>query len=156
MSGTRWCDNCGWWVVGEHGPDVCGEFKKSAGVRSAQGGDMSDSGRAVRYKCIFCEEWVTEEHEQWMCSTARDARLNELLMTKPAEPEKVDHPAHYGGDTPYEAIKVIEAWGLGFSLGNCVKYISRAGKKESENELRDLSKARWYLDRYIKKLEAGQ
>jgi hypothetical protein len=44
--------------------------------------------------------------------------------------EAVNHPAHYGGaDNPYEAIKVIEAWSLGFCLGNTVKYISRAGKK---------------------------
>ena len=46
--------------------------------------------------------------------------------------ESVNHPPHYGGDTTYEAIKVIEAWGLDFHLGNVVKYISRAGKKGSE------------------------
>jgi len=67
--------------------------------------------------------------------------------------EAVDHPTHYGGDTVYEAIKVIEAWGLGFSLGNCVKYISRAGKKGSAIE--DLKKARWYLDREISRIEAN-
>jgi len=62
--------------------------------------------------------------------------------------EAVNHPAHYGGaDNLYEAIKVIEAWGLGFSLGNCVKYISRAGKKGSR--LEDLQKALWYLQREI-------
>ena len=62
--------------------------------------------------------------------------------------ESVDHPAHYGGaDNPYEAIKVIESWGLGFHLGNAVKYISRAGKKG--NAVEDLEKARWYLDREI-------
>lgn len=61
----------------------------------------------------------------------------------------VDHPAHYGGDTTYEAIKVIEAWGLGFHLGNAVKYISRAGKKGDRRE--DLLKARWYLDREIER-----
>lgn len=66
--------------------------------------------------------------------------------------EAVDHPAHYGGaDNPYEAIKVIEAWGLGFNLGNAVKYISRAGKKDEL--LQELKKARWYLDREISKLE---
>jgi hypothetical protein len=44
--------------------------------------------------------------------------------------EQIHHPEHYGGkDNPYEAIKVIEAWNLGFCLGNTVKYISRAGKK---------------------------
>jgi hypothetical protein len=66
--------------------------------------------------------------------------------------ETVDHPAHYGGaDNPYEAIKVIEAWDLGFCLGNTVKYISRAGKKHP-NRLEDLRKARWYLDREIAQL----
>lgn len=46
----------------------------------------------------------------------------------------IDHPDHYGGkDNPYEAIKVIEAWDLGFCLGNAVKYISRAGKKNGES-----------------------
>ena len=68
--------------------------------------------------------------------------------------EAVDHPQHYGGkDNPYEAIKVIEAWDLGFHLGNTVKYISRAGKKASAQEIEDLKKARWYLDRKIAKLE---
>lgn len=65
--------------------------------------------------------------------------------------ETIDHPAHYGGDTPYEAIKVIEAWGLGFALGNAVKYISRAGRKG--DRLDDLRKARWYLDREIANAE---
>lgn len=67
--------------------------------------------------------------------------------------EQVDHPQHYGGaDNPYEAIKVIEAWKLGFSLGNAVKYISRAGKKDGSPVLEDLKKARWYLDREIQRL----
>jgi hypothetical protein len=68
--------------------------------------------------------------------------------------EAVNHPAHYGGaDNPYEAIKVIEAWGLGFCLGNTVKYISRAGRKAAAPTLQDLKKARWYLDREISNLE---
>lgn len=67
--------------------------------------------------------------------------------------EAVDHPAHYGGrDNPYEAIKVIEAWGLGFCLGNTIKYISRAGRKYIDNELEDLEKAQWYLARRIEQL----
>ena len=37
---------------------------------------------------------------------------------------------HYGDKAdPYEAIKVIRAWGLNFSLGNVLKYVARAGKK---------------------------
>lgn len=66
--------------------------------------------------------------------------------------ENVNHPDHYGGENNiYEAIKVIEAWSLGFNLGNCIKYISRAGKKG--DYLEDLKKARWYLDREISNVE---
>lgn len=65
----------------------------------------------------------------------------------------VEHPAHYGGDTTYEVIKVIEAWGLGFVLGNVVKYVARAGKKPGNSELQDLKKARDYINKRIEKLE---
>ena len=68
--------------------------------------------------------------------------------------EMVKNPEHYGGaENPYEAIKVIENWGLDFHLGNTVKYISRAGKKDPTKEIEDLKKAMFYLDRKIKNLE---
>jgi len=71
--------------------------------------------------------------------------------------EHVNHPTHYGGkNNVYEAIKVIDDWELGFSLGNTVKYISRAGKKESDKELQDLKKAMWYLQHHIEELEKKQ
>ena len=70
--------------------------------------------------------------------------------------ESIDHPDHYGGkDSPYEAIKVIEAWGLGFCLGNAVKYIARAGKKDPAKHVEDLEKARWYLDREIARVQTA-
>ncbi len=60
------------------------------------------------------------------------------------------NPAHYkrGG---MEAIDVIEAFELGYHLGNLIKYVLRAGHKD--NILIDLQKARWYLDREIANLE---
>lgn len=65
----------------------------------------------------------------------------------------IDHPLHYGGESNvYEAIKVIEAWELGFNLGNAVKYVSRAGKKG--DRLEDLKKAKWYLEREIQNANA--
>ncbi len=68
--------------------------------------------------------------------------------------EFVNHPAHYGGPkNPYEAIKVIEAWGLGFCLGNVVKYIARAERKGTPIE--DLRKAAWYLEREIQRRESA-
>lgn len=70
------------------------------------------------------------------------------------EKEMVNHPKHYGGESnPYEAIKVIDAWDLDFCLGNTVKYISRAGKKNPEKEIEDLKKALFYLQYKINKLE---
>lgn len=70
------------------------------------------------------------------------------------EKEMVKNPSHYGGaDNKYEAIKVIEAWNLDFHLGNTVKYISRAGKKDPAKEIEDLKKAMFYLERKIKNLE---
>lgn len=65
--------------------------------------------------------------------------------------DKINHPTHYGGKAnPYEAIKVIQAWSLGFCLGNVLKYICRNSRKGSQIE--DLKKARWYLDEAIKEL----
>jgi hypothetical protein len=64
--------------------------------------------------------------------------------------EPINNPEHYGGkQNTYEAIKVIEAWDLNFHLGNVVKYISRAGKKDKTKLKEDLEKAKWYLDRFI-------
>jgi hypothetical protein len=64
--------------------------------------------------------------------------------------ESVNNPEHYGGkQNTYEAIKVIESWDLNFHLGNVVKYISRAGKKDKTKLKEDLEKAKWYLDRFI-------
>lgn len=67
--------------------------------------------------------------------------------------EKVNHPAHYcvGG---IEVIDAIEAWELPYHLGNVVKYVARA--KHKGDEVTDLQKARWYLDRYIANLTKPQ
>ena len=59
----------------------------------------------------------------------------------------VDHPSHYNKGK-IEVIDAIEDWELDFHLGNVIKYITRA--KHKGNEIEDLEKAKWYLDRYIK------
>lgn len=94
---------------------------------------MSDNPDPVAYNSSLRVERRTEDRE---------------------DPEVVNHPQHYGGDTTYEAIKVIEAWGLGFHLGNVVKYISRWDKKGDAVE--NLKKAQWYLQRKIEQLEKQQ
>lgn len=65
------------------------------------------------------------------------------------KPEAVNHPQHYGGDNPYEVIKVLRAWfpdGIPFNIGNTIKYLARAGKKDPAKLVEDLEKGRWYLD----------
>lgn len=71
--------------------------------------------------------------------------------------DPVNHPSHYtnlpakctGCGKGIECIEVTEV--LGFSLGNAIKYIWRAGDKGKTVE--DLKKARWYVDREIARLE---
>lgn len=65
--------------------------------------------------------------------------------------DPVECPSHYIEGRAYEPIDVIEDWKLDFCLGNAVKYISRAGRKNDEVE--DLKKALWYIQRRIMKLE---
>lgn len=55
---------------------------------------------------------------------------------------------YYNGVTVWDFIDDME---FNFNLGNVVKYVSRAGKKEGESRLTDLNKARDYLDREIVK-----
>src|SRR5512146_1297857 len=76
------------------------------------------------------------------CTQARRSRRTTLSN------DSVNHPAHYGGDGPYETIKVLEAWdsemAFGFCVGNAIKYLSRAGKKNPMTLAEDLEKAAWY------------
>jgi hypothetical protein len=59
----------------------------------------------------------------------------------------VDRPAHYQSNNGVQVIDVIEHFGLGFHLGNVVKYVIRAGRKGDVRE--DIQKAIWYLERYL-------
>ena len=62
--------------------------------------------------------------------------------------DPVRHPAHYT-DGRIEVIDFIKDKKLGFHLGNAVKYIARAWKKDPSKMLEDLEKAVWYLQDYI-------
>lgn len=73
--------------------------------------------------------------------------LKELNMK-----QDIHHPEHYTWlPKGIEAIDVCEA--LPFNRGNVVKYLLRAGKKK--DELEDLQKAAWYLNREIENLQKG-
>ena len=87
------------------------------------------------------------------CAGLDGEHLSWCEYCKKKDVEKVDmvnNPPHYkvGG---IESIDVIEAFGLGFNLGNTIKYILR--HKLKGNPLQDLQKARWYLDREITNMQ---
>lgn len=65
--------------------------------------------------------------------------------------DPVNKPSHYAEGRQFETIEVIEDWKLSYRLGNCVKYISRAGRKGDRRQ--DLEKAAWYLQREIEAID---
>lgn len=66
--------------------------------------------------------------------------------------DAVNKPAHYT-DGKIEVIDFIEDKNLCFHLGNSIKYIARAGKKDPAKNIEDLEKAKWYLERKINALK---
>ena len=83
--------------------------------------------------------YKNENQTECLCSTFR----REIALK-----EMVNHPKHYNNGK-YEVIDVIDDWGLGFSLGNTIKYIARCEHKN--NKLEDLKKAMLYLQHEIYK-----
>ena len=87
------------------------------------------------------------------CLNMSKTRLNT------SKKELVNHPKHYGGNTVYECIKVLKAWMSkeeyeGFLRGNCLKYLCRTGKKDSE--IQELEKSKWYLEKLIESKKSGE
>lgn len=68
--------------------------------------------------------------------------------------DPVQRPAHYSEGRRFETIEVIEDWDLSYRIGNAVKYLSRAGRKDPAKTAEDLKKAIWYINREIEALEA--
>lgn len=72
-----------------------------------------------------------------------DWSFTEMEKTEPT-------PTHYQGEI--QPIDLINAQSLNFNLGNVVKYVCRAGKKQGESNLKDLKKAKDYINYEIKRL----
>lgn len=70
--------------------------------------------------------------------------------------QMIVRPPHYIASNGIEAINIIEGFSLNYRLGNVVKYVLRAGRKEDSDHLGDLKKARWYLNREIAAMEDDQ
>ena len=84
--------------------------------------------------------------------SANDIRFFETEDYYETTNDTINHPSHYT-DGKIETIDYIEDKNLSYHLGNAVKYISRAGKKDKDTYIQDLQKAIWYLNREIERYE---
>lgn len=91
-----------------------------------------------------------EDHPRVVSDEAKEKWVAErIAKTKRLDQDLVNSPPHYQANG-FEAIEIIEAFDLGFNLGNAVKYILRAGRKGGPEKRReDLEKASWYLRREL-------
>ncbi len=105
--------------------------------------DTSEAYKEMRERLIADEKAYNETKER----IKNILNWNYGLLGKNIN-DPVSHPAHYTTGK-IECIEYIEDKGLGFHLGNAVKYITRAGKKSPDKKIEDLRKAMWYIDRYI-------
>ena len=122
-------------------------------------------------KCKFCT-YKQEVCSGISCFIGIQMWLNATCANEPENPpadkhvdlqqvadevthDSVSHPAHYTSGQ-IEVIDFIEDKELGFHLGNAVKYISRAGRKNPDKTVEDLRKAVWYINRQIQRLECEQ
>ena len=104
-------------------------------------GEWCDGCEGCALKICSTEECV-ELVRMWLEGKCKD--------NPPAD--NVNHPSHYTSGK-IEVIDFIEDKELGFHLGNAVKYISRAGRKNPDKTVEDLQKAVWYINREIGRLE---
>lgn len=80
--------------------------------------------------------------------------MQEEKLNKPDTADEIACPSHYCEGRKYEPKDVIRDWDLNFNLGNVVKYVSRHGRKSGESSIKDLQKARQYLDFEIEALKS--
>ena len=84
-----------------------------------------------------------------------DYYARKIEQTQQKNKTAINHPEYYSSGG-IEAIDFIEAHNLNFSRGNVIKYVTRAGRKDGEEELTALEKAKWYLDREIERIKKGK
>ena len=84
----------------------------------------------------------------------RYTNLNYRYTTLDYKMNNQNTPQHYQGTI--QPIDLINAQDLNFNLGNVVKYVCRAGKKQGENVLSDLDKAKNYINYEIERIKKNE
>lgn len=147
-------------TLNRHGVDVCDECGgNKPGPHGT--GDCTCEAVPAYHPCLTgdCDHELELEcgNELVRAGVAQPSKKRKNKKA-PDDPSPVVHPSHYGGDTVYEVIKVLRAWGLDRDayLFNVVKYVARAGKKDPTKEIEDLEKAAYYLNEKIEVLKGNR
>lgn len=141
-------------------------MQKSKAMSVLNDAFFKNRGEDERYRKGWCDAFMTVENElsaafrEEMEAVASAARAIPPVGTKArtvdrcpeVEHDPVNHPSYYC-DGGIETLDFILAKRLSFLLGQVVKYISRAGKKDPAKCVEDLKKAQFYLDREIERME---
>lgn len=152
-------------------PEHAGDDKESGLVEVPDGAEFLtecfDDGELFRlwwkgeYKiCIgYDEDWFKvhldvddylEEQSGSMVIWQRHTQPEEL----PFIDDEVNQPSHYTSHpSGIECIEITRHHD--FAIGNAIKYLWRAGLKNSDNEVQDLEKAAWYIQDKIKQLKGN-
>ena len=117
-------------------------------------GDISKC-ECVGINCKYCPFSLFNVNDEHQC-LERENEYNyniahEYISCNCMEKNQIDNvnsPIHYNVGK-IEVIEAIEDWKLNFNLGNAIKYIARCEHKE--NKKQDLEKAKWYIDRELRK-----
>jgi len=100
------------------------------------------------------QEEYNDHFKREVGSMSKGSDYNNYYNVPANKPNSI-RPNYYGGkDNTYEVFNVLEAWNIDkdFYLGNVIKYVARAGKKDPSKTKEDLQKAMIYLQRKIDQL----
>lgn len=117
------------------------KLKKLSEAPSELGGDLDIIYNSAIKRAIHLAEYLDEKPNNDL------SKIKETFFYH----IKDNTPTHYQGSV--QPIDLINAQDLNFNLGNVVKYVCRAGKKEGENTLSDLEKAKDYINFEIERVK---
>lgn len=105
-------------------------------------------------RCVICGAIIPEGRQ--VCPIC-EADITPIIPNVARENLGFDpiKPSYYN-DTKITPFNVIDDWSLNFYLGNAIKYIKRAGKKDGNSRLQDLKKVREYIEHEIKAEEENE
>lgn len=126
--------------------EYIGKLKKILQAPSELGGDLDIIYNSAIKRAIHLSEYLDEQHPK------KREHMRELAdRYDEQKPITSSTPTHYQGTI--QPIDLINAQDLNFNLGNVVKYVCRAGKKQGENILSDLEKAKDYINFEIERVK---